>query len=221
MKTLGDLKTELSDRLGYASMAVTDTPTIYLLTSFLQRAQEELYWMYSWEELLRKFSITVTGSAVEYDWPSTTESTPQPLEPRRIISVFAKDDDRWLEMREGISPSDYNLTTTSRPTRYARRNKMEIWPTPDKEYEIKIEGYTKLKAFQANTDVATIDDQLILMMALANAKAHLGQPDANIYAQQVTAMLRRLRAYNHGNRRYVPDLEETKAVAPPKPRMVS
>lgn len=70
--------------------------------------------------------------------------------------------------------------------------------------------------FAADTDSTTIDDRAVLLLALANAKAHYGQPDAANYMTQLTTLLGDLTAGSHQTRRYVPSYVELPPAIPPK-----
>jgi hypothetical protein len=50
-----------------------------------------------------------------------------------------------------------------------------------------------LEDFSDASDVATLDDEMILLHALANAKAHYRQPDAETYKGQLDSLLASLR----------------------------
>ena len=53
-----------------------------------------------------------------------------------------------------------------------------------------------------------MDDELVFLLALANAKAHYGKPDANNYIQQLETMMLNLVAGAHNTRRYVPGRDD-------------
>lgn len=234
--TLGELRDELADRLGYASMALTDVPTLRMLTSLLKRAQETLYWQYSWDDLVQVWTNLVLNGAVDAAGRFITtplelsaapgDSTPWELEPRRVIDVWLSEADGRLRahMREGI-PSDrvQGVNDRSTPTHYEfrRGGRMELSPRPDVGEEltiVKVKAYAKLQPFDGSSDVVTLDEGLVFALALAYGKAQLGQPDANVYAEQAQAMLSRLRAYAHGGRRYQPGNEESRTqITTPRP----
>jgi hypothetical protein len=239
-RTLGDLRDELADRLGYASMALTDAPTLRMMTSFLKRAQEQLYWQYSWDELVHVWTRPLNAGAFDAagrfllqppalaipqganpaTWPAFE------LEPRRVIDVWIAEANSRLfgHMREGIPTDEVRSTAeTGTPTNYEFRygGYVELSPAPgasEQAHTLKIKAYTKLLRFEAPGDVVTLDEGLVFALALAYGKAQLGQPDANVYAQQAEAMLGRLRAYSHGARRYQPGTDEVRdKVVTPRP----
>lgn len=204
-RTLLDLRTELLDRLNFASQAATDAAVIRLANSFLRNAQVQLYWTYDFPTLRRRFTVPLVLGTTLYAFPTIAGSPVLALEPRRITEVSITDGTRRSPaLREGIASSFYDGAPTGQPTNYDVRDQLEFWPTPDKAYTANVEGFIALKSFTSDSDVATIDSELVFMLALANAKAHWRQPDAQIYADEVKALLARLKASSHGGRRYIP-----------------
>lgn len=225
-RTLRELREELLDRLNFGSQATSDTATVRLANSFLRNAQTQLYWHYDFSDLLMIWKIDMSLGVAQYAWPTSEENptvvgVSNELEPRRIINVSLQDGTfRSPPLREGILPTFYNQTSGGRPTHYARRAKVEFWPVPDSSsYDIYIEGYCKLRPFESDTDTTTVDEELVFMLALANGKAHYRQPDAEIYANEMNAMMKRLRGADHGGRRYIPGMNDDHT-AMPMPRRV-
>lgn len=54
-KTLGELRANLRDGLGFAAMGSQGGPNVNKLDQLLQLAQYQLYWMFDWRYLLRTF----------------------------------------------------------------------------------------------------------------------------------------------------------------------
>lgn len=220
MRTLLDLRTELLDRLNFASQAAADAATVRLANSFLRNAQVFLYWQYDLPELKYKFTVPLVLGTTDYAYP-TTGAGAIALEPRRIINVSIADGTRRSgPLREGITPSMYDGAVAGEPTHYECRAQLEFWRTPDKAYTAHIEGYRKLAPFTADAHESTVDDELVFLMGLANAKAHYRQPDAEIYAREVSSMLARLKGAAHGSgRRYIPGVnDEATAATRPMPK---
>ena len=105
---------------------------------------------------------------------------------------------------EGIDwPHDNYPTPETRPSRYERRSQIEIWPSPDSaNYKIWLEYVQRLGRFTMDADRASIDEDIILLHALSNSKSHYGHPDADIYIQQLNALLQRLKSGGLGSKRY-------------------
>lgn len=221
MRTLLDLRTELLDRLNFASQAAADAATVRLANSFLRNGQAFMYWQYDLPELKRKFTLPTVIGTTDYAYP-TLDAGATLLEPRRIINVSVQDGTtRSGPLREGITPSMYSNAASGQPSHYEARNQLELWRTPDKIYTVHIEGFIKLKPFTADAHEATVDDELVFMLALANGKAHYRQADAEVYAREVTTLLGRFKGAAHGGRRYIPGQnDEATAATKPLPRQV-
>lgn len=83
------------------------------------------------------------------------------------------------------------------------KTQIEIWPKPDDVYLMKIEGPMVVAPFVADGDRASFDSRLILLYAVAFGKAHLNKPDAKSAMDAWTTRLNRIKANQHGTRKYV------------------
>lgn len=127
------------------------------------------------------------------------------LDMLRVTEQWVQDGSTWNKMREGIDPNRFNETGQAWPQDYEWSDHLEIWPEPDKTYTIWVWGHFGLLPFAADTDVTTIEWELVNLMALATAKAHYGQKDAGTYYRQLEVYLRRMNKQRHGNHRYIPE----------------
>lgn len=201
-KTLGELRQELRDRLGFASTGGRSGANTSIIDSFLRNAQSQLYWQFDWKFLISvDKSIVTNKSQTLYDWPDA-------VDPDRLIQVLAEDTSSSLPniypLVEGIDWNHDNYTTTeNKPSRYERRDQIEIWPAPDSaNYKIWLEYVQRLGRFTQDADRASIDEDLILLHAISNAKSHYGHRDSQVYVQQLNALLQRLKSGGMGSKRY-------------------
>jgi len=201
-RNLGSLRQELRDRLGFASFGSQAGSNLAILDSFLRQAQEQLYWEYIPREHIGTTEIQTNDGQINYDWPDNCN-------PDRLIMVTARDSttstpSRW-KLTEGIEYyHDDHSTPKSQPTRYERRDQIEIWPKPDgNQYYIDLEYVKRLNPFSADSDKVTLDAELVLILALTNAKAHYRHEDAQIYSQQFTRLLEKIKGGTLGEKRYV------------------
>ena len=201
-RNLGSLRQELRDRLGFASFGSQAGINTAILDSFLRQAQEQLYWEYIPREHIGTSSIQTNDGQKKYDWPDECN-------PDRLIIVTARDSttsppSTW-KLVEGIEyyHDDYD-TPKTQPTRYERRDQIEVWPQPDSnKYFIDLEYVKRLNAFSVDSDKATLDADLILLLALTNSKAHYRHEDAQIYSQQFTRLLEKIKGGTIGEKRFV------------------
>ena len=201
-RNLGSLRRELRDRLGYGSAGSQAGPNGSIMDSFLRQAQEQLYWEYTPREMVKQSTITTNDGQTLYDWPDNCN-------PDRLLRVNARDTtsstaNRW-KLTEGVEyQHDDYATPKTRPLRFERRDQLEIWPQPDgNQYRIELEYVKRLDNFSLDSDLITLDAELILMLALSNAKAHYRHSDASIYSQQLIQMLTKIKSGTQGGKRFV------------------
>lgn len=213
-KTLGQLRRELLVRLGFSAQA--DNPPqgmVDLLNSFLQSANVEMYERYPQARRVLWFGWQTQVGERFYDIPIDCTKY---LDARRVLWAGLQDDETWFPLVNGINPLLFTQTEDSIPQYYEIRQAIEIWPAPDKAtYIIWLKAQHGPQDFSLDTDYPAADAQLVLLHALARAKAHYSQPDANIYGRDLEILLGRYTAGNHQTARYIP---QTPALVPlPRP----
>ncbi len=225
--TLAELRVRVLQRLGFGAQTANPPPGMAdLIDEFLESAQTQLYKRYPELETERWFTwISVVGERF-YSVAANAEQdgTELPictkvLDARRITWVGIEDANKsWFPLTSGINPRRYtSADQVGFPDSYEIRQEIEIFPAPDSvNYKIRIKGHFGLLDFAIDADVTTIDPELIFLLALANAKAHYQQTDAQNYFAQATAYLGLLTAGSHGTQRYVPGTVEV----PPETRPV-
>lgn len=205
-KTLATLRADLMVRLGFAAQKNNPPPGMTdLLNSFLIEAQELLYRRYDVLRTLRFYSWNLQAGVKFYDINANVETCTKRLDPRKVNWVGVQVEGVWYPLECGIPPPLYSQNPGGRPLRYEIRQCIEVWPVPaTTEGTLVIKGDFGLEPFAADTDTTTIDDRLVFLLALANAKAHYGKPDANNYIAQMEQMMVNLVAGAHNTRRYIP-----------------
>jgi hypothetical protein len=129
------------------------------------------------------------------------------LDPLKTIEWAGIQDTRnvWYPLIEGIPPPLYTMITKPwRPARYTIRQGIEVYPAPDQTYWLWMRGHFNLMPFAADTDITTLDSELVYLYALARAKAHYGHPDARDIAAQANSYRGELIAGTHKTAHYVP-----------------
>lgn len=151
-----------------------------------------------------EYEVTTAGTtaATEPVWPTTSGSTV--INGSVTFTARAAASETWRPITQGINPLDFGSPSPGWPTHFELREYLEVWPTPKTVQVLWIKGHLGLKRFTEDTDVPTIDTHPLFLFALANAKAHYRQPDANNYAQMSSRMLSELVASSHGLKRYHP-----------------
>jgi len=224
--TLETLRTRLMVRLGFAAQVLVPPPGMTeLLNSFLQEAQVLIYTRHPPARTERIFTWDLVAGERFYDLPENAEQSPsnpegtctRRLNPDRVTWVGVERDTRWYALAHGINPSLYTNDRTGWPERYEIRQCIEVWPVPDDStMKLRVKGHFGLDPFTAPTDRTTIDSTLVFLLALANAKAHYGQPDAGNYVGQFERHLAEIIAGTHRTGRYVPGARQRDSEVEPQ-----
>jgi hypothetical protein len=208
-ETLADMRRALAVRLGYAAMPTLPPGMAELLDSFLAEAQKLLYRRYKIWRLTRFFTWDMAKGERYYDLAANRDQCAVTLDPRHIQGVWVSENcDNWRPLIAGVDPRNYRDDVSGIPEFYEIRQCIEVWPAPSQtSYKLRIKGEFGLLPFKADDDTTTLDPEAIMLMALSNAKAHFGQPDANRYMSELQVLLGDLTAGLHQTRRYIPGVE--------------
>ncbi len=94
------------------------------------------------------------------------------LDFRTVTEAWLLDNLAWLPLTGGIDAAQFNISTQTAPTRFELREYFELFPEPQKSYTAYIKGHRGLLPFAADTDITTIDPDVILFKALVWGKRH-------------------------------------------------
>lgn len=204
--TLAEMRRRLLVRLGYAALSVAPPGMAELLDDFARQAQEFLYRKYAVFRTERFFTWEMVEGVRFYDLTDNADDCTKKLDPRKVTWVgISQGDEQWQPIACGINPSLYSTQLTGMPQRYEIRQCIEVWPAPsDDTWLLRVKGHFGLLPFVEDEDFTTIDSEAVFTLALANAKAHYGQPDARNYVDQLTSYIGDLIKGSHHTRRYLP-----------------
>jgi hypothetical protein len=204
-RTLLSLRTELAQRLGFSSSGSGAVLQVGLLNSALRSGQEQLFYEFG-DLLTHRVNDEEPGATVAsqllYEFPLDCD----PLKPL-TVSVQRTSGGYFMELQVGISVGAHNILPVINnrwPSRYDIRNHavvagivkpmIELWPTPDAAYALKLEYNAALGSFDEDGDLSTIQPQLILLHSIVTMKAHYQQADYQLYASQLSGLLGRIKA---------------------------
>jgi|GEM_PF-2012837 len=195
-----------------------------LLNDFLFDSQSYLYRRYSQLHTRRMFRWKVNPMQRFYSLKDNDEDVlcNFQMDPMKQIEWAGIQDTNnvWYELIEGIEPQLYTMIDKPwRPARYEIRQCIELYPAPDQTYWLWMKAHFGLMSFSADTDSTTLDANLVFMHALANAKAHYNQPDANNIEAQANSYRKELIAGTHGTNRYIPATQQVPPAV--RPTLVS
>lgn len=177
---------------------------------FLIDAQVQLYRRYDALRTERFYSWPLTADEGLYDLDDNDEqNAPQSctklLDPGKVSWVGIEIDGDWYPLYEGIAPELNTNSQTGRPQRYEIDQCIRLWPIPSETNgNLVIKGHFGPESFSSDNHTTTINDQLIYLLAVANAKGLYRQPDAQAYVQQMEVLLANIVAGTHLTRRYIP-----------------
>lgn len=218
--TLVELRKRLLRRLGFSAQVNRPPPGMpELLDDFIRQAQEMLFRRYAVFRTERFFTWDLVAGTRFYDLDANADECIKKLEPRMITwAGISQGDDSWRPLVCGIDPVMYTSQGPGIPSHYEVRQCIELWPAPvDTTWKLRVKGHFGLLPLEADDDETTIDPEAIFLLALANAKAHYGQPDAGNYASQLTTYVRDLIRGSHQTRRYFPGREDVRNAVQPIP----
>lgn len=220
-QTLTQMRKRLLVRLGFAAQLASPPPgMVELCDDFLYQAQVLLHQRYSVFRTERFFTWNMEAGKRFYDIGANGDECPRVFDPRRVTWVgISQGDDNWRPLACGIDPSRYTSNLSGIPDSYEIRQCIEVWPAPaDDTWKLRIKGHFELLPFAADDDFTTLDAEAVFLLALANAKAHYGQSDADNYMGQLTTYIGDLTAGSHMTSRYIPG--GNRCPTPPPPKMV-
>lgn len=196
-RTLEELRSELLSRLGMGAMGMSGGANAGLINSFLRNGQAQLYRLQDWKHLQDYKELTTGVGQNLYDYPTagTMDTTIGCDRDQRVMRIETIIGGQYLCLREGINTEQWtNMETRGSPQRYERLKQILIYPKSEAAYTLRVWFVADLDRFTQDGDRATLDDEMILLHALANAKAHYRQPDAKMYEGQLNTLLASLRS---------------------------
>ena len=119
---------------------------------------------------------------------------------RRLLRVETVVSGQYRWLVEGISTEHWTtMETRGDPLRYERYKQVLIYPKSNAAYTLRFWFVADLARFTENGDRASLDDEMVLLHATANAKGHYRQPDAPTYQGLLDALLASLRGKSFGS----------------------
>lgn len=202
-RTLNDLLTELKVRLGFVSQGAGSKLIDPLLTSFLQEGQDYVYAQMGAPKSKKQATITLAEGSKLYDCHNDVED--EDIDPNEIEEIVVYDTDTsFVRLRQGITEGmRCNDTTPTVPERFDFMNgQIELYPTPDDTYPMVVTYQEGLARFERPDDRCTVSSRLVLLYAVATAKAHYQHKDAQTAGNIFQSQLRLEKLKQHGQQRY-------------------
>lgn len=194
-RTLGELRSELLSRMGMGGQGSAGAADA-IMNSFLRNGQAQLYWAQDWRHLTdwQDKTIGVDQNIIDYPNAGTMTATNTAQRDRRLLRIESVINGQWRELIEGISTRDWSfMDTKSWPAKYERMGQVLIYPKADAVYTLRFWFVADLGRFTQDDDRASLDDEMILLHAITNAKAHYRHPDSALYQGQLSTLMSTLR----------------------------
>lgn len=201
-QTFQKLMQDLRAEIGHATAASVGQSENDSLKVLLQRTQEVLYDDYDWPHLTGVWKdVDMVAGQRYYTFPSG-------LNFQRAIRASVLWNGVWEELPVGFDTTaytTYNSDDDERsdpPLRWRLydRTQFEIWPIPaTADATVRFIGTRALGALVADSDIADLDDRLIVLTAAAEKLA--GKPRGKALVEMAAARLAQMKARAGGQAR--------------------
>lgn len=219
-RTLAELRFSMAVQCGYAAMAATlPAGQAIEFNEYLRTAQVQLYKKFFTQRTTRFFNWTMVQGLRYYGIKDSEGDCALTMDSLAVKWVGFEDLNKaWYRLVEGIPPEYYTRANINFgwPARYEIRSCIEIFPAPQAAYTLWVKADIDLAPFAVDADRTTIDDEAVLLFAIANWKSDKGKPGADRAMGQATARIQDLTARRHGTYRYVPATSVQNPATPPK-----
>jgi len=202
-KTLGQLMTDLRARLGFVTQGAASKNNDTIIKSFLHDAHNYVMGELEPPALRKKTTIQVKAGSYLYDWHNDQED--ELIDPGRVASMWIIASPNLRHpLTQGITENDRSLSDMrGQPEKYDTLNgQIELFPIPEQDYGLLVEYTASDHRFDRPSDRCAVPDSLVFQHALAAAKAHYRQPDAQVSASTFQNMLGKEKMRQRENRRY-------------------
>jgi hypothetical protein len=183
--SFGELVTKLRIAARYDPSPALSLNMVPLMKQTLSDTQERLYDEFDWPFLRITAAKTMAAGQRHYDIPTT-------LNLERIQKVDIRHGDKWLPVERGITLDHYNASDSDEDvrsdpvTRWEVKDtgsgeQSEVWPVPASDgAELRFTGIRKLAPLVNTSDIADLDDQIIVCFAAGELLGGAKNPEAQL-----------------------------------------
>jgi hypothetical protein len=198
-RTLGELRAEMRAMTGFAASGSAAGANATLIDTHLRNAQVVLYWTHDWAHLRSYDDLSLGASQYLVDYPA--DANPDRV---KFLSVYRGS--VWSPpIPKGIPPQFYTTQDNeSYPQRWEPYEQIEVWPKADQAYTLRAFYIKALSAFTADGNRASLDDNMISIVATATLKAHYRHPDAAMHKDIADALIIKLKGKSWGQSTFRP-----------------
>jgi len=174
--TLGELVSQARIAAGRDPNPALSINVNEQLKQAIRQEQERLYDEFDWPFLKITSDKTLEAGSRYYDVPAD-------MNLERISKVDVRYGGRWVPVQRGISLNEYNVVDSDADARMdpvqrwdvrdtGTGEQIEVWPVPASEgIVLRFSGIRKLGPLIANSDIADLDDQMLVGFVAAELLA--------------------------------------------------
>lgn len=201
-QTLGQLISDVRAEAGHSLQANLGVAMRDVIINILQRQQRRLWEDYDWPFLRVKKDIAAQTNSRYYDFPDV-------LTLERVETVeFKESASQWRRLYYGIgqrelNTSDNDAGSTGWPLEHwdtTENDQFEVWPIPSNNGTlsppngvIRFTGIRNLRPLVSESDVADLDDTLLVLYTAAEILAREKGSDAALKLQMAERHYTRLK----------------------------
>lgn len=201
--TLADMRLELLAETGQSLNVAQTVNAVGHYNHALKRTQEEQWRCFAWPHLRLFKDVTLQAGQRYYAYPPGL-----PFD--AIDRIWRKEGDEFFPIEYGITPLNYtamggedrrawplerwrNVPVYDETTQQTNPcAEFEVWPTPDMNGTIRVEGQAPLNPLVSDADKCVIDSTLIVLYAAAELLASAKSEAASLKLQKAQQYQRKL-----------------------------
>jgi hypothetical protein len=192
---LSALVDALRAEIGASTNVGMGVNTLPVLKQILNRTQERLWNDFDWPFAFIERDEDLLNGERYYGFDNDIDFN-------RITCAHVRYSDTWRPMEYGIGVEQYNSSDPTEgekedpPTRWRHHegNQFEVWPMPaSDECTLRFKAIRRLPKMLADSDVALLDDNLIVLFAASELLAKAKSADAGAKLQAAQALYVKLK----------------------------
>lgn len=198
-QTLSSMLSELRTRLGFVAQGAASRSNEEILKSFLRDAVEFVWGSIEHDAEKRVARIRLHKGETLYDFHDDDED--REITPGSVLSMSVADGSNRSPLNRGITEADRAEALAGIPEKWdMQAGQIELYPVPDSStaYRLCIEYEDDGYRFEQPSDRCPVPSRIVLLFALAQAKAHYHQNDAQSVAAMAQTMLSHYRGRQVG-----------------------
>lgn len=181
------LVTRVRDESGRANNVSVGVDDLDALKTLVNRVYTTLTLKYDWPFLRTRFEKITVSAGQRY------KDLPDQLDIERVEEVLVWYNDLAYRVEKGISPTDYAIWDPEQDERsdpimrwdylYVEEHnapQVEVWPLPSVAQQLQFTGIRKVARLVADADQCKLDDDLVVLYAVAELAAKQQNKDADL-----------------------------------------